>query len=78
MKQEIRSTFKKTVKIAAGTCIALGSMALVTSAVAVKAMAEGTRYLKNTVRKIAGESDAVVEADSTAETVAEEADVTGA
>ena len=66
MKQEISSTLKKTVKIASVTCIALGGAALIASGAALKALAEGGRYLKDAVCKIAGESDAV-EAEVTEE-----------
>lgn len=69
MKKEIKSLLKKTVKVAGVTCIAAGAVALMTSAVAVKALAEGGRYLKDTVQKILKE-----EADtaSAAEEIPEE------
>lgn len=79
MNQDIESIIKKTVKIAGVTCVAAGAVALVTSAAAVKALAEGGRYLKDTVRKIIDEEpatadDSVVEAaeESAAEPVAEQ------
>lgn len=75
MKQEIKSIMKKTAKIAGVTCIAAGAVALMTSAAALKALTEGSKYLKNTVEKIiAGESETVVEEAPAAEVVAEEAD----
>lgn len=89
MNKEIKTIVKKTAKIAGVTCIAAGAVALMTSAAAIKAMTEGARYLKDTVKKIVEEepcAGAVVEEVPAAETVtgkatdvesvAEEADFT--
>lgn len=55
MNQEIKSIVKKTAKIAGVTCVAAGAVALVSSATAVKALTEGAKYLKDTVKKIIDE-----------------------
>lgn len=55
MNLEIKSIVKKTAKIAGVTCIAAGAVALMTSATAIKAMMEGAKYLKNTVKRIIDE-----------------------
>lgn len=55
MNKEIKSMVKKTAKIACVTCVAAGAVALMTSATALKAMTEGARYLKDTVKKIIDE-----------------------
>ncbi|MBO4938666.1 MAG: hypothetical protein J6C98_06680 [Oscillospiraceae bacterium] len=43
---------KKTVKVAGVTCLALGGVALIASGAALKALTEGAKYLKDTVKKI--------------------------
>lgn len=63
MSKEIKSIVKKTAKVAGVTCIALGGAALIASGAALKALAAGAVYLKDTVRKIVGD-DTVVEAAS--------------
>lgn len=55
MKKEIKSIVKKTAKVAGVTCIAAGAVALMTSVTAIKAMTEGGKYLKDTVKKILNE-----------------------
>lgn len=55
MNKEIKSIVKKTTKIAGITCFVLGGAALIASGAAVKALAEGGKYLKDTVRKIVNE-----------------------
>ena len=55
MNKEIKSVVKKTAKIAGVTCIAAGAVALMTSGAALKALTEGTKYLKDTVKKIIDE-----------------------
>ena len=67
MKQEIKSVLKKTAKIAGVTCLAVGSIAVLTSGVALKAISEGGKYLAGTVMKIINENDGVVEGDVVAE-----------
>lgn len=69
---------KKTVKIAGVTCFALGGAALIASGAALKALTEGGKYLKDTVKKIINdkpveESAIVEEAEETpsVETAAE-------
>ena len=52
MNKEAKSIVKKTVKIAGVTCIALGGAGLIASGAALKAMTEGVKYLKDTVKKI--------------------------
>lgn len=78
MNKEIKTTLKKTVKIAGVTCIAAGAVALMTSAAAIKALTEGAKYLKDTVKKIVNEepeTEMVVEeaAEETPEAPAAEA-----
>jgi len=55
MNKEIKSVVKKTAKIAGVTCIAAGAVALMTSGAALKALTEGAKYLKDTVKKIINE-----------------------
>lgn len=62
MKKEIKSTLKKTVKIAGVTCLAAGSIAIVTSSAALKAIGEGSKYLLGTIKNILKEAPAVQEA----------------
>ena len=69
---------KKTVKVAGVTCLALGGAALIASGAALKALTEGGKYLKDTVKKIINdkpveESAIVEEAEETSsvETAAE-------
>ena len=52
MKKEVVSIMKKTAKIAGVTCFAAGAVALVTSGAALKAIAEGGKYLAKTVKEI--------------------------
>ena len=64
MNKEIKMTVKKTAKIAGVTCVALGSAALIASGAALKALTEGAKYLKESVRKIIDEEprdEAIVE-----------------
>ena len=56
MKNEITSIVKKSAKVGAAVFVAAGAIALVTSGAALKALAEGAGYLKNTVTKILRES----------------------
>lgn len=58
MHREVKSILKKTAKIAGVTCIAAGAVAVLTSATAVKVVAEGGKYLANAVRKILREESA--------------------
>ena len=70
---------KKTVKIAGVTCFALGGAALIASGAALKALTEGTKYLKNTVEKIVRETpeaEQIVEEATVEETPAEAPAVT--
>ena len=55
MNKEIKAIVKKTAKIAGVTCVAAGAIALMTSGAALKAIAEGGKYLVNTVKKIVNE-----------------------
>lgn len=55
MKRKKSNILKKTVKIAGFTCVALGGAALIGSGAALKALGEGAKFLKDTVRKIMGE-----------------------
>ena len=77
MKKEIKSALKKTAKIAGVTCVAAGAVAVMTSGVALKTIAEGGKYLVNTAKRIAtgkDESEEVVEiaGEEAAEAAAEE------
>ena len=62
MNKEIKSIVKKTAKIGAVTCVAAGAVALMTTGAALKALTEGAKYLKDTVKKIVDEEPDVVEA----------------
>lgn len=81
MNAEMKNVVKKGVKVAGTTCVAAGAVALVASGAALKAVAEGGKYLRDTVRKImdddsAKEAEAEVQVDEpTAEAVPETADV---
>lgn len=55
MKKEITSIVKKSAKVGAAVCVAAGAVALMTSGAALKALTEGAKYLKNTVKKILDE-----------------------
>ena len=77
MSKEINTIVKKTVKVACVTCIAAGAVALMTSAAAIKAMTEGAKYLKDTVKKIVNEEPEAEEIlEEAAEAPAEEPAVT--
>lgn len=79
MNKKAKNLVKKTAKIAGVTCIATGAVALMTTGAALKALTEGAKYLKDTVKKILDEEpkaeevivDAVAEAAPAAE-IAEE------
>lgn len=55
MNKEAKNRVKKTVKVAGVTCIAAGAVALMTTGAALKALTEGAKYLKDTVKKIIDE-----------------------
>lgn len=55
MKKEAKNLVKKTAKIAGVTCVAAGAVALMTAGAALKALTEGAKYLKDTVKKIVDE-----------------------
>ena len=65
MEKEIKTVLKKTVKIAGVTCFALGGAALIASGAALKALTEGAKFVKNSIRDIINEKPA----EETAETV---------
>lgn len=69
MKKDAIVIVKKAAKIAGVTCIAAGAVALVTSGAALKAIAEGGKYMADTVKKIVNEEP---EASADAEIVKEE------
>ncbi len=76
MKQEKSNILKKTIKIASVTCVALGGAALIASGAALKALTEGTKVLKNTVRKIikaGADAEAVINAVAAEEAFVEDA-----
>ena len=77
MNKEIKTILKKTTKIACVTCVALGGAAMIASGAALKALAEGARFVKNNVREILAEKsdETVAEAEAipAEETAAEEA-----
>jgi len=56
MNKEITTVLKKTVKIAGVTCFALGGAALIASGAALKALAEGAKYMKDSVKEILNET----------------------
>lgn len=70
MNQEIKTIIKKTAKIGAAVCVASGAVALMTSGAALKALTEGAKYLKDTVKKIVNDEPKAETVD--AETVVEE------
>lgn len=55
MNKEVKNLVKKTAKIAGVTCVAAGAVALMTTGAALTALAEGAKYLKDTVKKIVDE-----------------------
>lgn len=61
MKQEVKSVLKKTVKIAGVTCLVAGSIAVLTSGMALKAISEGGKYLASTVKRIIDEKRRISE-----------------
>ena len=72
MNKEITTVLKKTVKIAGVTCFALGGAALIASGAALKALAEGAKYMKDSVKEILNETSGekaapVVEAEVVSE-----------
>ena len=71
---------KKSVKIAGVTCFALGGAALIASGAALKALTEGGKYLKDTVKKIINdkpvEDSAIVEEAEETPTVETAAEAT--
>ena len=56
MNKEITTVLKKTVKIAGVTCFALGGASLIASGAALKALAEGAKYMKDSVKEILNET----------------------
>ena len=68
MKKEAKNLVKKSAKIAGVTCVAAGAVALMTTGAALKALTEGAKYLKDTVKKI-------VDEEPKEETIVEEAAV---
>lgn len=75
MKKEAKKLVRKTAKIAGVTCIAAGAVALVTTGTALKALTEGAKYLKDTVRKIIDEEpgeEKIAEEAAVAEASAED------
>lgn len=68
MQKEIKTVLRKTVKIAGVTCLALSGAALIASGAALKALTEGAKYVKDSVKKIIDEksneeSDDVVDTE---------------
>ena len=64
MEKEVKTVLKKTVKIAGITCLALSGAALIASGAALKALTEGAKYVKNSVRKIIDEKPGEETADA--------------
>ena len=58
MQKEIKTVLKKTVQIAGVTCLALSGAALIASGAALKALTEGAKYVKDSVKKIIDEKPA--------------------
>ena len=76
MHKEAKSLVKKTAKIAGITCVAAGAVALMTTGAALKALTEGAKYLKNTIKKIIdepAEAEKVSNTEAAEEDFAEEA-----
>lgn len=67
MNREIKSVLTKTVKIAGVTCFALGGAALIAGGAAVKALTEGAKYIRESVKTIIDEKPDEAEAIHTAE-----------
>lgn len=65
MNAEMKNAAVKATKIAVATCVALGGAALIASGAALKAVAEGGKYLADAVKKI-------IEDDPAPKTSAEE------
>ena len=55
MNKKAKNLVKKSAKIAGVTCVAAGAVALMTTGTALKALTEGAKYLKDTVKKIVDE-----------------------
>ena len=72
MKNEIKRIALKSAKLAGVTCVAAGAIAFVASGAAVKAVAAGGKYLKETVKKILEEEAAPCEKEETLEQPVEE------
>ena len=75
MNIEAKNLVKKTAKIAGVTCIAAGAVALMTTGAALKALTEGAKYLKDTVKKIIDEEpkeEAIVQQAAVVETSPED------
>lgn len=74
MNKEIESIIRKSIRITGAACFAMGAAAVIASGAALKAMAEGTKYLIDTVEKILDEEIAAEAApeEPVAEVSAEE------
>ena len=59
MNKKAKSLVKKTAKIAGVTCVAAGAVAVMTSGVALKAIAEGGKYLADEFKRIINEENSV-------------------
>lgn len=59
MKQEVKSVLKKAAKIVGVTCIAAGSIAVLTSGASLKTISEGGKHLANTVKRIIEEKEEI-------------------
>lgn len=65
MNTEMKNVTIKSAKIAAATCVAFGAVAVMASGAALKAVAEGGKYLKNVIEEIVGDDDGQEEAEET-------------
>ena len=75
MNKEAKNLVKKTAKIAGVTCVAAGAVALMTTGAALKALTEGAKYLKDTVKKIVDEEPkekSIIEESTVVEASAED------
>lgn len=58
MNTEMKNVTIKSAKIAAAICVAFGAVAVMASGAALKAVAEGGKYLKNVIEDDDGQEEA--------------------
>lgn len=57
MQKEIKTVLQKSARIAGVTCITAGAIAILTSGAALKAVAEGGKYLVQSIKGIVNEPE---------------------